>query len=418
MKGLGDNTMKFKSTKIILSMFLVLALLFSFSAASTLQAEDITEEENLQHATMENLESIMNVIQNYYVDEVDEEELIKSAIEGMLQEVDRYSNFMTEEEYLEMQEEMEGEYGGIGIIITMRDGRLTIVSPISDTPGDQAGLQAEDVIVEVEGQSTEDMTQQRAVDLMRGEPGTDVTITIERGDEVFEVEITRAQIDIPIIEEERYLDGRIGYISISQFLQETSDLLVETIEEMERDGVEALILDLRSNPGGILQESVEVSSVFAEEGTVLSIKQRTGQEHVYQVNPEKMTTDLPVLTLVNRGSASASEIVAGFIKDTERGKLLGDTTFGKGTVQSVFPMEDGSALRLTTARYYTSGENMIDEEGIEPNYMVKYEDDPIEEEDLQLEEALRVVEYYLDYMHWPDPEEILQEIDVEETETD
>lgn len=407
--------MKFKLSNNILLFFSVV-LIFSLSLTGPVQAEETLDEEIYEHATMENLESIMNVIQNYYVEEVTEGELIKSAIEGMLQEVDRYSNYMTEEEYLEMQEEMEGEYGGIGIIITMRDGRLTIVSPISDTPGDAAGLQAEDVIVEIEGESTEDMTQQRAVDMMRGEPGTDVTITIERGDEVFDVEITRAQIDIPIIEEDRYLDGRIGYIAVNQFLQETSDLLAETLEAKEAEGVEALILDLRSNPGGILQESVEVSSLFADEGTVLSIRQREGQEHIYEVNQDSITTELPVLVLVNRGSASASEIVAGFIKDTGRGVLLGNTTFGKGTVQSVFPMEDGSALRLTTARYYTSGENMIDEEGIEPTYLVEYEDDPIEEEDLQLEEAIRVLEHYLDYMYWPEPEEILEHTEIEDTE--
>ncbi len=406
--------MKLRLSDNILLALLTLVLILGLSFTAPIQAENDLDEEIYEHATMENLESIMNVIQNYYVEDVTEEELLKSAIEGMLQEIDRYSNYMTEEEYLEMQEEMEGEYGGIGIIITMRDGRLTIVSPISNTPGDEAGLQAEDVIIEVEGESTEDMTQQRAVDMMRGEPGTDVTITVERRDEVFEVEITRAQIDIPIIEEEKHLDGRIGYISINQFLQETSDLLAETVSEMERDGVEALILDLRSNPGGILQESVEVSSIFADEGTVLSIKQRDGQEHIYQVNDNRMTTDLPVLVLVNRGSASASEIVAGFIRDTERGVLLGNTTFGKGTVQSVFPMEDGSALRLTTARYYTSGENMIDEEGIDPTYLVEYEDDPIEEEDLQLDEAIKVVEYYLDYMHWPEPEEILSDVETEE----
>ncbi len=388
-----------------LVMMLIFAILLAGPAVAEEPELDL-DEEIAEHATMDNLESIMNIIQNYYVDEVSQEELIKSAIEGMLQEIDRYSNYMTEEEYLDMQEEMEGEYGGIGIIITMRDNELTIVSPISGTPGDDAGLQAEDVIVAIDGDSTEDMTQQQAVDRMRGEPGTDVTITIERGEEQFDVDITRAQIDIPIVEGEKLEDGRIGYIEISQFLQETADKLSETIAEMERDGVEALIIDLRNNPGGILQESVEVSSVFAGEGDVLSIRQRNGEEQVFPVNPGRMTTDLPVLVLVNRGSASASEIVAGFIRDTDRGKLLGGRTFGKGTVQSVFPMEDGSALRMTTARYYTTGENMIDEEGIEPDYVVEYEDDPIEEEDLQLDKALLAVEYYLDHGEWPRPEDI------------
>jgi len=400
---------KYKLRDVFTGSALVMMLIFALLLAGPAAAEDNQldlDEEIAEHATMDNLESIMNIIQNYYVDEVSQEELIKSAIEGMLQEVDRYSNYMTEEEYQDMQEEMEGEYGGIGIIITMRDNELTIVSPISGTPGDDAGLQAEDVIVEIDGESTEDMDQQQAVDRMRGEPGTDVTITIERDEEQFEVDITREMIDIPIVEGERYDEGRIGYIEVSQFLQETADKLSQTITEMEENGVEALIIDLRNNPGGILQESVEVSSVFADEGDVLSIRQREDEEQVFPVNPDRMTTDLPVLVLVNRGSASASEIVAGFIKDTDRGKLLGGRTFGKGTVQSVFPMDDGSALRMTTARYYTTGENIIDEEGIEPDYVVQYDDDPIEEEDLQLDKALLAVEYYLDYGEWPEPEDI------------
>ena len=408
---------KYKLRDVFTGSALVMMLIFALLLAGPAAAEDNQldlDEEIAEHATMDNLESIMNIIQNYYVDEVSQEELIKSAIEGMLQEVDRYSNYMTEEEYLDMQEEMEGEYGGIGIIITMRDNELTIVSPISGTPGDDAGLQAEDVIVEIDGESTEDMDQQQAVDLMRGEPGTDVTITIERDEEQFEVDITREMIDIPIVEGERYDEGRIGYIEVSQFLQETADKLSQTITEMEDNGVEALIIDLRNNPGGILQESVEVSSIFADEGDVLSIRQREDEEQIFPVNPDRMTTDLPVLVLVNRGSASASEIVAGFIRDTDRGKLLGGRTFGKGTVQSVFPMDDGSALRMTTARYYTTGENIIDEEGIEPDYVVQYDDDPIEEEDLQLDKALLAVEYYLDYGEWPEPEDISIEGEIAE----
>ncbi len=391
----------------VLSVFMLTAVFHPVQADEPEREAPELDEEIIEHATMENFEMIMDIVEDYYVDEISEEDLLKGAIEGMLREVDIYSSFMTEEEYLEMQEEMEGEYGGIGIIITMRENELTVVSPISGTPADGAGVQAEDIITAVDGESTENMDQQRAVDKMRGDPGTEVTITIYRNGEEFDIDLTREQIDIPIIEEEKYLNDRIGYISISQFLQETGSKLARSVQDMEADGAEALIIDLRNNPGGILQESITVSSVFADEGTVLSMRQREGRDQVFNVNPDMITTDLPVLVLTNRGSASASEIVAGFIQDNDRGVVLGDTTFGKGTVQSVFPLEDGSALRLTTARYYTSGENMIDEEGIKPDYEVVYEDDPLTEEDLQLDKAVKAVEYYLEEGNWPESEKII-----------
>ena len=397
--------MKINIRKFILGLVIILVMAGTVLSPAVEAEQAQLDEEIKEYASMENFENILNIIQEYYVEEVEEERLLKGAIEGMLREVDRYSVYMTEEEYLEMQEEMEGEYGGIGIRITIRDGELTILSPISDTPGDEAGLKAEDVIAGIDGETTEDMTQQRAVDIMRGDPGTEVELTIERGDEEFEVDIVRELIDIPIVETETYPEMDIGYISVSQFLQETADKLSEAVKEMEEAGKRGLIIDLRNNPGGILQESVEVSSIFGDDEIVLSIKQRDDQEHVFRANPDRINTELPVVVLTNRGSASASEIVAGFIRDQDKGRLVGESTFGKGSVQSVFPLDDGSALRLTTAQYYTSGENPIYEDGLEPDYVVEYEDDPIEEEDLQMDKALEILSSYLEENSWPASEE-------------
>ncbi|MGM0420213.1 MAG: S41 family peptidase [Bacillota bacterium] len=376
------------------------------------------DEENpmREHATIQNFQNILMIINNYYVEDLSVNKLLTGAIKGMMKEIDSYSTFMTSEEYEDMQEEFEGEFGGIGIVITIRNDRLTIVSPISDTPGERAGLRAGDVIVEINGKPTAEMSQERAVDLMRGEPGTDLVLTIEREDEdeLIEVDITRAVIEVPIVETEMYEDN-IGYFSISQFLQETAVKTEDAVKELEESGAEALILDLRNNPGGILDEAVDVSSIFAEEGTVLTVQQREGDPQVYDVNPEFYTTELPLIVLINRGSASGSEIVAGYVKDTDRGKLLGTQTFGKGTVQSVFPLNDGSALRLTTARYYTTGENLIDEVGIEPDYELFFEpqeEDP--EEDNQLDTAIEAINYYMEEGSWPEPDGFLPEQDEEE----
>ncbi len=370
-----------------------------------------------EHGTIQNFQNILMVINNYYVEDISLNQLITGAIDGMLSEIDSYSNYMSSGEYEDMQEDFEGEFGGIGIQITIRDGKLTIVSPISNTPGERAGLMAGDVIAEIDGEPTADMSQERAVDLMRGEPGTDVVLSIDREgeDELIKVDITRAIIEVPIVETEIY--DEIGYLSVSQFIQETGIKTEEALLELEDDGVEAIILDLRNNPGGILDEAVKVSSLFTDSGTVLSVRQREGEDQIYEVDTDFMTSELPLIVLTNRGSASGSEIVAGFIKDQERGKLFGSKTFGKGTVQSVFPLEDGSALRLTTARYYTSGENMIDEIGIEPNYdypFIPDEDDP--EADNQLDVAVDLMSYYLENNYWPEADDFLPELTDEELE--
>ncbi len=361
----------FKNKKKLIAILLVLTVITV--GGYKVLADELTPLNNLQN--------IIYLIDNFYVEDKNLDELVDSAINGMLQDLDPYSSYLSPDEYEEMQVEFEGEFGGIGIVITVRENKLTIVSPIKNTPGARADLKAGDVIKAIDGQLTSEISQQKAVDLMRGEPGTHVTLTILRGEEEeFDVDITRANIEVPYVEHNMETDN-IGYVSIAQFAKDVGYKTEEAINDLESQGAQALILDLRSNPGGILDEAVKVASNFIDQGQVVTVKSRRSDDEVFNVKSDIEATDLPVIVLINEGSASASEIVAGAISDTDRGKLLGQKSFGKGTVQTVIPLGDGSALRLTTARYYTPDGTFIHEKGIEPDYLVEFQlEDPEGEE--------------------------------------
>jgi carboxyl-terminal processing protease len=361
----------FKNKKKLIAILLVLTVITV--GGYKVLADELTPLNNLQN--------IIYLIDNFYVEDKNLDELVDSAINGMLQDLDPYSSYLSPDEYEEMQVEFEGEFGGIGIVITVRENKLTIVSPIKNTPGARADLKAGDVIKAIDGQLTSEISQQKAVDLMRGEPGTHVTLTILRGEEEeFDVDITRANIEVPYVEHNMETDT-IGYVSIAQFAKDVGYKTEEAINDLESQGAQALILDLRSNPGGILDEAVKVASNFIDQGQVVTVKSRRSDDEVFNVKSDIESTDLPVIVLINEGSASASEIVAGAISDTDRGKLLGQKSFGKGTVQTVIPLGDGSALRLTTARYYTPDGTFIHEKGIEPDYLVEFQlEDPESEE--------------------------------------
>jgi carboxyl-terminal processing protease len=351
------------------------------------QAENYTKADAFQ--------DVMFLLQNYYVEDVKFETLIEGAIDGMLNKVDRYSYFMSASEYQEMQQEYEGHYGGIGIVITMRDNKLTIVSPIKNTPGERAGLRAGDIITAIDGKKTAEMSQMKAVDLMRGKEGTDVTLTISRGDEEpFDVKITREDIEVPYVEKEMKTE-KIGYISLAQFIEDVGTKVETAVADLKEQGAQGIILDLRNNPGGLLNEAVNVASVFLEEGVVVSVRQKDKTERILKVNQEiESHPEIPLIILINKGSASASEIVAGAVKDYDRGKLIGTTTFGKGVVQSVIPLKDGSAVSLTTARYYTPAGNYIHEKGIVPDTKVELDMEAVQKDgsDNQLQKAVAEME--------------------------
>lgn len=376
IRRLNEN----KFTLFVLALFLLAAVFTGTAAAQVgggVQEEIQTDEQNYTKANA--FQDIMYLLQNYYVEDVEFDTLIEGAIDGMLNKVDRYSYYMDAEEYEEMQTEYEGHYGGIGIVITTRDNKLTIVSPIKNTPGERADLRAGDIITAIDGKETADMSQMKAVDMMRGEPGSEVVLTINRGDnEPFEVEIVREDIEVPYVESEMKTE-EIGYVSLAQFIEEVGPKLETAVQELKDQGAKGIILDLRNNPGGLLNESVDVASVFLDKGRVVSIRQKNETERILRVNKEiNADTEIPLIILINKGSASASEIVAGAMQDYNRAKLMGTTSFGKGVVQSVIPLKDGSAVSLTTARYYTPDGNYIHEKGIVPDIKVERDMEAVE----------------------------------------
>ncbi|MEW6214493.1 MAG: S41 family peptidase [Nitrospirota bacterium] len=316
---------------------------------------------------------VLSIVRKNYVEDVKPKDLIYDALKGMLSSLDPHSGFMTPEAYKEMQVETKGEFGGIGIQIGIKDGMLTVIAPIEDTPAYRAGIKAGDKIIRINNEFTKDMGLHDAVRKMRGVPNTPVTITIlrEGWKETKDFTITREIIKIKSVKYRLIEDG-IGYIKISQFQEQTADDLSNAIEKLMEEKINAFILDLRNNPGGLLHSAVNVTSQFLPPGKlVVYTKGKTGERTEYNTEEGKPNYTIPMVVLVNEGSASASEIVAGALKDWNRAVILGTQTFGKGSVQSVIPLSDGSGLRLTTARYYTPKGMSIQATGIVPDIVVR-----------------------------------------------
>jgi len=321
------------------------------------------------------LTQVIELIRQDYVDaeKIDYKSLIRGALHGMLQSLDPYSQYMEPQNYEEMKDETRGEYGGIGVVIGLRDGVLSIIAPMEDTPGFEAGLLAGDRIIEIEGESTAGITLQEAVERLRGEPGTKVRIKVSSDSrDVREVELVRAVIKIESVKDARILKDGVGYVRVTQFNHPTAGSLEEQIEALLEKEMEALVLDLRHNPGGLLDSAIAVSSLFLKQGSlVVETKGRPrSQSRSYAARGRRAFTSIPMVVLVDGASASASEIVAGALRDHKRAILVGEKTFGKGSVQTVLPLEDGSAVRLTTAKYYTPSKQVIHEHGIEPDVRV------------------------------------------------
>ncbi|MCX7822514.1 MAG: S41 family peptidase [Syntrophobacterales bacterium] len=321
---------------------------------------------------------VLNLVEDQYVEPVDDGKLIRGAIKGMLQSLDPHSTYMTPDEYKELQVETRGSFGGIGIEITIRDGILTVVSPIEGTPADKAGIKANDQIIKINGESTKDMSITEAVKRLRGPEGTKVRITIIREGEPkpLEFEIVRALIHIQSVKY-RTLEPGFGYVRIASFQSDTSQQLRKALDVLEQENkpMKGLILDLRNNPGGLLEQAVQVSDEFLESGLIVYTKGRKEEQQMkFEARKNDKPHKYPIVVLVNGGSASASEIVAGALQDHKVALVLGEPTFGKGSVQTVIPLEDGSAVRLTTALYYTPSGRSIQAKGIEPDIYVPREE--------------------------------------------
>ncbi len=334
----------------------------------------------LSNPTYEDLRvfaDVLGLLQKEYVEETKSKDLIYGAIKGMLETLDPHSAFLPPNMFKEMQEETKGRFEGLGIEITIREGVLTVVSPIEDTPAFKAGIQAGDQILRIDGESTKNLTLMEAVKRMRGPKGSKVTLTIMREGFPKPREFTLIRDVIPI-RSVRYevLEKQYGYIRVSQFQEKTDQEFQKAIKALEdevKGGLKGLILDLRNNPGGLLDQAVKLSDYFLDSGVIVSIEgRREEQKMKFNAHPQdNHLKHYPLVVLVNGGSASGAEIVAGAIQDHGRGIILGTQTFGKGSVQTIFSLKDGSGLRLTTARYYTPSGRSIQAKGIVPDIIVK-----------------------------------------------
>ncbi|MEQ8508218.1 MAG: S41 family peptidase [Rhodospirillaceae bacterium] len=334
-------------------------------------------DEKFSDDTYRQLELFGNVFERVrkdYVEDISDQDLIEAAINGMLTSLDPHSSFLTAKSFEDMQEQTKGEFGGLGIEVTMENGFVKVVTPIDDTPAFEAGLQPNDYITTIDGESVLGLTLSDAVDMMRGLVDTDITIGVRReGVEPFDVTLTRAVIKVRSV---RYrAEGDVGYIRITSFNEQTQAGLEEGIASIKQElgaTLKGYVLDLRNNPGGLLDQAESVTDTFLDRGEIVSTRTRYSEETKRTMAKKGDLTDgMPIVVLINDGSASASEIVAGALQDHGRAIILGTKSFGKGSVQTIIPMQDNNAMRLTTARYYTPSGRSIQGTGIEPDILVR-----------------------------------------------
>jgi carboxyl-terminal processing protease len=335
---------------------------------------DLSAKSEEAYEELKVFSDVIDLIEREYVDEVDTKELIQKAIQGMVHSLDPHSSLLPLDDFQDLQIDTKGKFTGIGIHITMQDGFVTVISPIEDTPAYKAGIIARDKIIKVDGKPTRDL--RKAVNMMRGPKGTKVVVTILREGvkKPLEFELVRDVIPIQSVKSMNVRPG-YGYIRLSNFTGTTTDELIKALEKMETATVplKGLILDLRNNGGGLLNQSIKVADLFLDEGAILSIKGRNKKNtKVFSATRSIVKRNYPLVVLINGGSASASEIVAGALQDHRRAVILGTTSFGKGSVQTVETLRDGSGLKLTIARYYTPNDRSIQAKGIEPDIFLKH----------------------------------------------
>ncbi|MFO7603826.1 MAG: S41 family peptidase [Gammaproteobacteria bacterium] len=318
------------------------------------------------------LSEVFGKIKENYVEDVEDKTLLENAIRGMLTGLDPHSSYLDKESFKELRVGTSGEFGGLGIVVGMEDGFVKVVSPIDDTPADRAGIKAGDLIIKLDKKTVKGMTLDEAVKIMRGRPGTSIDLTVIREGESKPLVLTvvRDKIRVKSIRHRTLAPG-FGYVRISQFQERTGRDLHEAItklKEENKQGLNGLVLDLRNNPGGLLDSAVAVSDTFLEKGVIVSVRGRQSSTDMkHQANPNDWLKGAPMVVLINSGSASASEIVAGALQDHKRAIIMGEASFGKGSVQTVVPLGNESAIKLTTARYYTPNDRSIQAEGIQPD---------------------------------------------------
>lgn len=365
-----------RPTRRRLATLIAVALLAMPLAVVAQQNEAQQNEARPDALPVEDIQTFAEVferIKRAYVEEVDDSTLLRNAMRGMLSELDPHSAYLDKDEFESLRESTQGEFGGVGIEVGLQDGQLTVITPIDDTPASRAGLQAQDAILRIDDTPTDRLSLQEAVNLMRGEPGSEIRLTVisQGADAPREVTLTREVIRTESVKSE-LLEPGFGYLRISQFQNRTGEQIGDAIADMQRDGpLDGLVLDLRNNPGGVLQAAVDVADAFLDEGLIVYTEGRLNDSGMrFSANRATVAADVPLVVLINGGSASAAEIVAGALQDQRRGVVMGTDSFGKGSVQQVMPLGNGEGLKLTTALYFTPNGRSIQAQGIEPDVEV------------------------------------------------
>jgi carboxyl-terminal processing protease len=345
------------------------------AAQSQTQNQNLNQKQEI-YRELDLFGQVLERVRSDYVEEVNDQQLIEAAINGMLSSLDPHSSYLNSKNFRDLQTQMRGEFGGLGIEVTMENGLVKVVSPIDDTPASRAGIKPNDLIVQIDGDQVQGLSLNEAVEKMRGPVNSDIKLTIKReGKDPFDVKLTRANIKIQSVK--WHLEGdNVGYIRITSFNEQSDVGLTNAFKDLKQKAGDKLlgyVLDLRNNPGGLLEQAVAVSNAFIDKGEIVSIRGRKVQSaQRFNASPDKDESGgLPVVVLINGGSASASEIVAGALQDHHRAVLMGTRSFGKGSVQTIVELSDHSAMRLTTARYYTPSGRSIQGHGIDPDIVVE-----------------------------------------------
>ena len=375
--------------------FIKITLLLFFISISIVQAKNST---SALYEKLDLFSDVLEKIKNEYVDEVDQSEVIDSAVNGMLQSLDPYSSYMNPESFKNMNIETKGEFGGLGIEITMESGFVKVITPIEDSPADKIGVKAGDYIIKINDKQVKGLTLMQAVNLMRGKIGTSINITVRRVDVDDDLKFTIIRDKIKVREVSSSIINNVGYIRLRAFNEQSGNQLLAKIKDFSKDNnnLTGYILDLRNNPGGLLSQAIQITDTFLDGGEIVSTRGREKNDiKIYTAKRGDALKGKPLIVLINRGSASASEIVSGALKDHKRAILLGEKSFGKGSVQTIIPLKGNGALRLTTAKYYLPSGNSISEIGVEPDIVVKENKENFKindgKNDNQLEYALNLL---------------------------
>ena len=354
--------------KILRQIFLALSFVFF------IQSNVHSNPSDKLYEKLDLFSDVLGTLKKEYVDDVEQSEVIDSAINGMLQSLDPYSAYMSPDSFKNMNSDTKGEFGGLGIEITMEAGLVKIITPIEGTPADKAGVEAGDYIVKIDNKQVKGMSMLDAVKLMRGKIGTQITITVRRADVEDELifKITRGLIKIREVSAE--VKNNVGYIRLRAFNEQSHTQLTKKLSALPNNKLSGYILDLRNNPGGLLSQAIKITGTFLDGGEVVSTRGKDQRDiKIFNAKKGDMINKKPLIVLINKGSASASEIVSGALKDHKRAIILGEKSFGKGSVQSIIPLKNGGGLRLTTAKYYLPSGESIHEKGVEPDITVKRE---------------------------------------------